>query len=100
MGRPGLCHAGPGAGTVGRAENQELIRYLGLNVRALGELEHERFDRLAMVDAQPGAGNVTFDPTVRLDVVIDHHPIRRETRSARGGKGTFCFSRKVECPLV
>jgi nanoRNase/pAp phosphatase (c-di-AMP/oligoRNAs hydrolase) len=36
-----------------------------------------------MVDAQPGAGNVNFDPSLRLDVVIDHHPIRRETRSAR-----------------
>ena len=71
------------AGTVGRAENQELLRYLGLNARALGELEPERFDRIGMVDAQPGAGNVTFDPTIRLDVVIDHHPIRKETRSAR-----------------
>lgn len=71
------------AGAVGRAENQELLRYLGLNARALGELEPERFDRIGMVDAQPGAGNVTFDPTIRLDVVIDHHPIRKETRSAR-----------------
>jgi len=81
--RHGIACSVAHAGTVGRAENQELVRYLGMNVRALGELEHERFDRLGMVDAQPGAGNVTFDPTVRLDVVIDHHPIRRETRSAR-----------------
>jgi nanoRNase/pAp phosphatase (c-di-AMP/oligoRNAs hydrolase) len=36
-----------------------------------------------MVDAQPGAGNVTFDPSLKLDVVIDHHPMRPETRSAR-----------------
>jgi nanoRNase/pAp phosphatase (c-di-AMP/oligoRNAs hydrolase) len=46
-------------------------------------MDLERFDRLGMVDAQPGAGNVEFNPSVRLDVVIDHHPIRRETRSAR-----------------
>ena len=71
------------SGTVGRAENQALLRYLGMNTRSLEELELERFDRLGMVDAQPGAGNVNFDPSVRLDVVIDHHPIRRETRSAR-----------------
>jgi nanoRNase/pAp phosphatase (c-di-AMP/oligoRNAs hydrolase) len=71
------------SGTVGRAENQALLRYLGMNTRSLEELEIERFDRLGMVDAQPGAGNVNFDPSVRLDVVIDHHPIRRETRSAR-----------------
>ena len=70
-------------GTVGRAENQALVRYLGLNTRALEDLEVDRFDRLAMVDAQPGAGNVHFDPNVKLDLVIDHHPIRKETRSAR-----------------
>jgi nanoRNase/pAp phosphatase (c-di-AMP/oligoRNAs hydrolase) len=71
------------SGAVGRAENQALLRYLGLNARALDDVDLERYDRVGMVDAQPGAGNVTFDPTVRLDVVIDHHPIRRETRSAR-----------------
>ncbi len=71
------------AGTVGRAENQALLRYLGLATRPLNGLELNRFDRIAMVDAQPGAGNVAFDPAVRLDIVIDHHPIRRETRSAR-----------------
>jgi nanoRNase/pAp phosphatase (c-di-AMP/oligoRNAs hydrolase) len=71
------------AGVVGRAENIALIKYLGLNTRELESLDFERFDRIGMVDAQPGAGNVHFDPSVRLDVVIDHHPIRRETRSAR-----------------
>lgn len=71
------------AGTIGRAENQALVRYLGLNTRTISELDADRFDRIAMVDAQPGAGNVTFDPDGRLDIVIDHHPIRRETRSAR-----------------
>jgi len=71
------------SGAVGRAENQALLRYLGINTRALDDLEIDRFDRIGMVDAQPGAGNVNFDPSIRLDVVIDHHPIRRATRSAR-----------------
>jgi len=71
------------SGAVWRAENRALIKYLGLNTRALSELDLSRFDRLCMVDAQPGAGNVSFDASQRLDVVIDHHPIRRETRSAR-----------------
>ena len=71
------------SGHVGRAENKALLRYLGINARPTVDLELDRFDRIAMVDAQPGAGNVTFDPKIRLDVVIDHHPIRRETRSAR-----------------
>jgi nanoRNase/pAp phosphatase (c-di-AMP/oligoRNAs hydrolase) len=71
------------SGGVQRAENLALLHYLGLNTRPLSDLDLDRFDRLSMVDAQPGAGNVSFDATVRLDVVIDHHPIRRETRSAR-----------------
>jgi len=71
------------SGGIWRAENLALLRYLSLNTRPLSELDIDRFDRLAMVDAQPGAGNVSFDASVRLDVVIDHHPIRRETRSAR-----------------
>jgi nanoRNase/pAp phosphatase (c-di-AMP/oligoRNAs hydrolase) len=70
-------------GAVWRAENVALIKYLSLKTRDLAELDLERFDRLCMVDAQPGAGNVSFDSSIRLDVVIDHHPIRRETRSAR-----------------
>lgn len=70
-------------GTIGRAENVALVRYLNLNPRAIEDLEVERFDRLAMVDAQPGAGNVSLPPDTPLDIVIDHHPIRRETRSAR-----------------
>jgi nanoRNase/pAp phosphatase (c-di-AMP/oligoRNAs hydrolase) len=71
------------SGGIWRAENQALLRYLALNTRPLSDLELSRFDRLSMVDAQPGAGNVSFDASVRLDVVIDHHPIRKETRSAR-----------------
>jgi nanoRNase/pAp phosphatase (c-di-AMP/oligoRNAs hydrolase) len=71
------------SGAVWRAENAALLKYVGLKTRDMSEIDLARFDRLAMVDAQPGAGNVSFDSAVRLDVVIDHHPIRRETRSAR-----------------
>jgi len=81
--RHGISCSVAHAGTIGRAENLALVRYLSLNTRSLTAIEVERFDRLAMVDAQPGAGNVGLDDGVRLDVVIDHHPIRRETRSAR-----------------
>jgi len=70
-------------GAIGRAENIALVKYLGLNPRSLNDLDLDRFERMAMVDAQPGAGNVSLDPGRPLDIVIDHHPIRRETRSAR-----------------
>jgi nanoRNase/pAp phosphatase (c-di-AMP/oligoRNAs hydrolase) len=67
-------------GTIGRAENQELVRYLGLNFRQLEELDTASFDLVAMVDTQPGTGNNSL-PDGRLpDIVIDHHPIHRQTR--------------------
>lgn len=81
--RHGISCSVAHAGTIGRAENLALVRYLSLNTRSLTAVEVDRFDRIAMVDAQPGAGNVGLEAGVRLDVVIDHHPIRRETRSAR-----------------
>ncbi len=70
-------------GTVGRAENRALIEYLGLNLRALPQLDVETFDLVAMVDAQPGAGNQSLPATRLPDIVIDHHPIRKDTRACR-----------------
>ncbi len=69
-------------GVVGRAENLALVRYLSLNPRPIEALDPTRFGRIAIVDAQPGAGNISLDPSIRPDIVIDHHPVRRETRSA------------------
>ncbi len=77
-----VCSLGHG-GVVGRAENQALLRYLALNPRPLDGIDLERFDRIALVDAQPGTGNVSLPDDLRLDVVIDHHPVRNQTRSAR-----------------
>ncbi len=81
--RHGVACSVAHGGTIGRAENRALVRYLGLNTRPIDGVASERFDRLAVVDAQPGAGNVGLAGHAAPDIVIDHHPIRRETRSAR-----------------
>ncbi len=69
-------------GAVGRAENKALVRYLGLNLRSCADLDFERFDLVAMVDTQPGTGNNALPGDIVPDLVFDHHPIRRRTRSA------------------
>lgn len=69
-------------GRVGRAENRALVQYLGLRLQDLSELDVSKFRRLAMVDTQPGTGNNSLPEGVVPDIVIDHHPIRRTTRSA------------------
>jgi len=70
------------AGVVGRAENRALLNYLQLNLRPLAEIDFHQFDRIALVDTQPGAGNNTLPPHVVPHVVIDHHPCRPDTRHA------------------
>jgi nanoRNase/pAp phosphatase (c-di-AMP/oligoRNAs hydrolase) len=69
-------------GVVGRAENAALVKYLGLNLRHVDELDEAKFDLVAMVDTQPGTGNNSLSPDVIPDVVIDHHPMRSATRKA------------------
>jgi nanoRNase/pAp phosphatase (c-di-AMP/oligoRNAs hydrolase) len=70
-------------GTVGRAENRALVRYLNMNIRLLKELEPAKFDLTCMVDTQPGTGNNSFPADALPDVVIDHHPVRRTTRKCK-----------------
>lgn len=78
-------------GIVGRAENRALVRYLGYPLRrltwadptgsadALRDATRKRLP-VALVDAQPGAGNVTIPPAAKVVAVIDHHPRRAATQ--------------------
>ena len=68
-------------GTVGRGENRALVKYLGINLRPPAEVDYDKFDLVAMVDTQPGTGNNSLPPTIEPEIVIDHHPIRRQTRT-------------------
>lgn len=68
-------------GIVGRAENQEMIRTLRLKLSRLRHLNWNDYARIILVDAQPGTGNVGLPEDRTADVVVDHHPLRRATRS-------------------
>lgn len=70
-------------GTVGRAENRALARYLNVNLRPLPEIDPAKYDLSCMVDTQPGTGNNAFPADVIPDIVIDHHPMRQTTRECR-----------------
>lgn len=70
-------------GTVGRAENRALVKYLNLNLRPAEQIDFASFDLIAMVDTQPGTGNNSLPSGVEPDIVIDHHPCHRNTRQCR-----------------
>jgi nanoRNase/pAp phosphatase (c-di-AMP/oligoRNAs hydrolase) len=70
-------------GTVGRGENRALVKYLGLNLRSIQQIELGQFELFAMVDTQPGTGNNSLSETIEPDIVIDHHTCRPQTRRCR-----------------
>jgi nanoRNase/pAp phosphatase (c-di-AMP/oligoRNAs hydrolase) len=67
-------------GTIGRAENRELVHYLGLNLHPFGDISPESFDLIALIDSQPATGNNPLPKNVAPDIVIDHHPFRSLSR--------------------
>ncbi len=101
-------------GTVGRAENRALVRYLGLNLRPIDQLDMSQFELFAMVDTQPGTGNNSLPTEIEPDIVIDHHTCRQQTRHCRftdvrnkyGAAATILFEYltaaeiRIEAPLA
>ena len=70
-------------GTIGRAENRALVKYLQLNLRNASGLDFASFDLIAMLDTQPHAGNNCLPAQMEPDIVIDHHRCRPDTRQCR-----------------
>ncbi len=69
-------------GIVGRVENRALLRYLDLTLRIFDVAAPQPDHCIALVDTQPGTGNNCLPETIVPHIVIDHHPIRPETRRA------------------
>ncbi len=60
-------------GKILRAENQAMVRELGIEMDRLEDLRLADFDCFAMVDTQPGFGHTFVPPGLVVDIVIDHH---------------------------
>jgi nanoRNase/pAp phosphatase (c-di-AMP/oligoRNAs hydrolase) len=69
-------------GIVGRAENRAMVEALGIPLLPIEELDHRRYDCLAIVDSQPGTGNNSLPADRQVDIVIDHHPLRADVEGA------------------
>jgi len=68
-------------GIIGRAENREMVRILKLEFSHLRHLSFSNYSRFALVDTQPRTGNNQLPEEVTPDLVFDHHPLRKATRS-------------------
>jgi len=69
-------------GLIGRAENQEMVRVLGIKLSHLKHLNWSHYKHFALVDTQPRTGNNQLPDGTVPDLVFDHHPIRLATRKA------------------
>jgi nanoRNase/pAp phosphatase (c-di-AMP/oligoRNAs hydrolase) len=66
-------------GIIGRAENIAFVKVLHLPVTHIQHLEPEDYDLFALMDTQPPVGNHSLPPKFKVDIVVDHHPVRDES---------------------
>jgi nanoRNase/pAp phosphatase (c-di-AMP/oligoRNAs hydrolase) len=71
------------SGMIGRSENLAMARELEITLTPLPLIDLDDFSAICMLDTQPGTGNNSLPPERRVDIVIDHHPLRDATRRCR-----------------
>jgi nanoRNase/pAp phosphatase (c-di-AMP/oligoRNAs hydrolase) len=69
-------------GIVGRAQNRAMVETLGIRLTPVDSLDPDAFELIALVDSQPETGNNSLPPGHRIDMVIDHHPLRPSSARA------------------
>lgn len=68
-------------GWIGRAENRAMVRELKIHLKKIPQINYKHYDRIAVLDTQPGAGNNAIPADLRCHLVIDHHAPRRGLNS-------------------
>jgi nanoRNase/pAp phosphatase (c-di-AMP/oligoRNAs hydrolase) len=61
-------------GSVGRAENRAMMRYLRIQIVPAYKVQYSHHDLVIVVDTSPGTGTCRLPEGVSPDVVVDHHP--------------------------
>lgn len=70
-------------GVIGRGENKVLVEKLEIDLVPLEGLDIRQYQVICMVDTQPLAGNNSLPRDCKVDLVIDHHPLRDSSRDSR-----------------
>lgn len=64
------------SGMIGRSENLAMAKKLEIPLTPLGIIDLKEYQVICMLDTQPGTGNNSLPPGIKVDLVIDHHPPR------------------------
>jgi len=71
------------SGMMGRSENLAMAKELQIPLTPLGIVDLKEYQVICMLDTQPGTGNNSLPPETKVDIVIDHHPLREQTSECR-----------------
>jgi nanoRNase/pAp phosphatase (c-di-AMP/oligoRNAs hydrolase) len=71
-------------GSVGRAENRAMMRYLKIQIIPAFKVDYPSHDFVAVVDTHPGSGTCRLPEGVQASVVVDHHPLDGELLPSYG----------------
>ena len=65
-------------GIISRAENLAMVQELQIPLKKISRIKFENYDRVALLDTQPGQGNNSLPPDVPCHILIDHHLTNRD----------------------
>lgn len=64
------------SGMISRSENLAMAKELEIPLTPMGVVDFREFSVICMLDTQPGTGNNSLPSDIRVDILIDHHPLR------------------------
>jgi nanoRNase/pAp phosphatase (c-di-AMP/oligoRNAs hydrolase) len=71
------------SGMISRSENLAMAKELEIPLTPMGLVDFREFSVICMLDTQPGTGNNSLPPNIRVDILVDHHPMREMSRRCR-----------------
>jgi nanoRNase/pAp phosphatase (c-di-AMP/oligoRNAs hydrolase) len=71
------------SGMIGRSENLAMAKELQIPLTPFCMVDLKDYQVVCMLDTQPGVGNNSLPPETRVDILIDHHPLRERTAECR-----------------
>ena len=71
------------SGMIGRSENLAMARLLQIPLTPFPLIDLKSFQVVCLLDTQPETGNNSLPPGSRVDIVVDHHPMRESSAACR-----------------
>jgi nanoRNase/pAp phosphatase (c-di-AMP/oligoRNAs hydrolase) len=71
------------SGMIARSENVAMAKELDIVLTPLSLVNLKEYQVVCMLDTQPGTGNNSLPPGSRVDIIIDHHPLKELSKECR-----------------